>query len=329
MHAISFRRWVVWIGVGGVFLAGVFMGMQIPHWHADTSLIEKREQNSSFTFISPLLACESESSAASQGALLDLQKKLHSLIDEQKRSGAITEAGVYFRELKYGGWIGVNENLLFTPGSLLKVPLIMSVYEHAIEHPEITQNQYELATSAPSFPLHYPPPAPIQRGNAYTLDELVRATLIFSDNDAALMLSQVIDEASLKDSYERLGISSPRMGADYQVSVKSYASFFRILYNATYISRTMSEYVLSLLSESTFDKGLVAGLPAEIPVAHKFGERELGDGTVQLHDCGVVYTKPNPYILCVMTRGKDFTQLEKTIAEISRTTYSEIEAQKQ
>lgn len=235
--------------------------------------------------------------------------------------------GIYFRELKYGGWIGVNENLMFTPGSLLKVPLVMSVYEHASEHPEIMQIQYEFATSVPPFALHYQPLQHIRAGNAYTLEDLVRATLLFSDNDAAIMLAQIIDDKSLKDSYERLGISAPQAGSDYQVSVKAYASFFRILYNATYVPRLVSEHLLSLLSESSFRQGLVAGLPANVVVAHKFGERDLGDGLVQLHDCGIVYTKPNPYILCAMTRGREFNELEKAIAEISRVTYEEVGSQ--
>lgn len=321
MRSISVRTWIACIVLVVLFSAGVLLGTILSKTPLAPSLLENRDYNSSYTYISPLLACESESSATSQGELLDLQKKLRSLVDAQKRLGTISEAGVYFRELKYGGWIGVNEDLMFTPGSLLKVPLIMSVYEHLAEHPDIAEKQYELSAGGPEFPLHYSPPQQIKIGTQYTIDELVRATLMFSDNSAALMLSQIIDEVSLKESYERLGISPPRMGADYQVSVKSYASFFRILFNATYISRGLSEYVLSLLSESSFKKGLVAGVPADVPVAHKFGERDIGDGLVQLHDCGIVYTKPNPYILCVMTRGKQFEALEKVIADVSRATY--------
>lgn len=309
------------------FCIGMFVGARffIPAGLIPLSLMENRESGSSFTFISPLLACESEPSATSQAGLVRLQNKLQAHIDAEKRSGAITEAGVYFRELKYGGWIGVNENLMFTPGSLLKVPLIMSVYEYREEHPEIAEREYVFATSSFSFPLNYPPQQKIHPEKPYTLDELVRATLLYSDNDAALVLSGIIDESSLLDSYERLGIISPRIGADYQTSVKSYASFFRILYNATYISRKESEYILSLLSQSSFRDGLVAGVPADVPVAHKFGERMLDGNTVQLHDCGIVYTKPNPYVMCVMTHGKDFSALEQVIGELSKTVFEEMQ----
>ena len=41
----------------------------------------------------------------------------------------------------------------------------------------------------------------------------------------------------------------------------------------------------------------------------------------QLHDCGIIYYPNNTYLLCIMTRGKDFKQLESVIAGISKTVY--------
>ncbi len=38
------------------------------------------------------------------------------------------------------------------------------------------------------------------------------------------------------------------------LSVKEVATFFRILYNSSYLNRDSSEYALGLLSKVTFDK---------------------------------------------------------------------------
>ncbi len=57
-----------------------------------------------------------------------------------------------------------------------------------------------------------------------------------------------------------------------------------------------------------------------VPIAHKFGE----SGTpieMQLHESAIVYLKNKPYLLTVMTKGKDNKTLSKLIGEISAVTY--------
>lgn len=75
------------------------------------------------------------------------------------------------------------------------------------------------------------------------------------------------------------------------------------------------------MSQTEFKEGLNRGLPAEITVAHKFGERDLGQQK-ELHDCGIVYYPNQPYLLCVMTKGADFDDLSETIGEISKLVYN-------
>jgi beta-lactamase class A len=106
-----------------------------------------------------------------------------------------------------------------------------------------------------------------------------------------------------------------------QVSPRAYASFFRRLYNATFLTRELSERALDILSKTDFADGLRAGVPADVVVAHKFGERGIyEDGRVvgvELHDCGIVYAPAGPYLICVMTGGSDEKTLEAIICEIS------------
>ena len=85
----------------------------------------------------------------------------------------------------------------------------------------------------------------------------------------------------------------------------------------------MSEKLLSILSKTEYKGGLVAGVPDNIIVSHKFGERVIGD-VYQLHDCGIVYYPNNPYLLCVMTKGTEFTKLEKVIQDISGMVYQDM-----
>jgi beta-lactamase class A len=55
-------------------------------------------------------------------------------------------------------------------------------------------------------------------------------------------------------------------------------------------------------------------------VAHKFGE--WGNGyEKELHETGIVYIADNPYILTVMTNGRDWNALSGVIAQVSKTVY--------
>jgi hypothetical protein len=121
------------------------------------------------------------------------------------------------------------------------------------------------------------------------------------------------------------------LGESGYISVEDYAAFFRILFNASYLGHEASEKALALLARVEFTQGLRAGVPAEVEVAHKFGEFRLPAGEqqpFQLHDCGIVYASRSPYLLCVMTRGERVEPLPGVIAEVSRTVYESVSTQR-
>jgi hypothetical protein len=81
-----------------------------------------------------------------------------------------------------------------------------------------------------------------------------------------------------------------------------------------------SEFALNLLSQSTFKDGIVSALPFGIVVAHKFGEQ--GDAnSKQLHDMAIIYTGDHPYLITIMTKGKEMKELSRIIGSISTLIY--------
>jgi hypothetical protein len=105
---------------------------------------------------------------------------------------------------------------------------------------------------------------------------------------------------------------------------------FRILYNATYLSRDYSEKALQVLSQSSFTQGIVSGVPSSTVVAHKLGLVGIAPDNVtvtehELHDCGIVYAQ-NPYVLCVMTRGSSsLSTMEGIIGAVSQAAYQHVQ----
>ncbi|MCA9370267.1 serine hydrolase, partial [Candidatus Woesebacteria bacterium] len=129
------------------------------------------------------------------------------------------------------------------------------------------------------------------------------------DNVSRGILSDYLETRVTPETHNRLAEESMTLipanyeqGDEYEITPIDYASVFRILYNATYLSEAMSERALALLAESSYDSGIVNGVPEGTVTANKFGidDTEQAQQRLQLHDCGVVYDEPNPYIIsCV------------------------------
>lgn len=285
-------------------------------------------RNTGYKFISPLLECEYGKSASEINDLYHLQAKLESFIEEKKRSGVINSASVYFRDLNNGPWIGINEHEAFSPASLLKLPVLIAYYKKADFDPDILDKKIKFTDEGGLLTQNFASKRILEEGKEYTIDDLINQMIVYSDNSALRVLLGNIEAKNVAKVTQDIGAETADINTpeDY-MTVKGYAGLYRILYNASYIDRDLSEKALELLSRTDFDEGLVAGVPKDITISHKFGERELGNGTKQLHDCGIVYLRSNPYLLCVMTRGESFENLKNVIKGISSTTFNYINSQ--
>ncbi|MBX4192247.1 class A beta-lactamase-related serine hydrolase [Candidatus Parcubacteria bacterium] len=287
-------------------------------------LSETREGDSDYALINPLLSCGDTFSHLLNRTTQELEATLRSRISSEENKGNLVNGAVYFRSLNGGPAFGIHEDTLFIPGSLLKVPLVLSVYKKAEKDTSLLSKQIIYDGGSVPYVEHYQSDT-IKIGSTYTVEDLVKAALVHSDNNAAILLTQLISVDDLDDSYKDLGMQIPTQGADYQTTVQTYASFFRILYNATYLTHDASEHLLEILTQTTFNEGLIKGLPQGVKVAHKFGERALADGVVQLHDCGIVYKPGDPYLICVMMQGHSYDTLAGEISSISKIVYDAVQ----
>jgi hypothetical protein len=168
-------------------------------------------------------------------------------------------------------------------------------------------------------------------GQTYTVSELLSAMIEESDNNATNALNNAIDINFKNEVYTDLGLSlPPDDGVEQFMTAKEYSHFFRILYNASYLSHEDSEKTLELMTEARFPEGLAGGIPESTIISEKFGERKLQDidsdaVLYELHDCGIIYTGENPYLLCVMSKSRvSFEHLSTLIQTISTTVYDEM-----
>lgn len=280
--------------------------------------------DSKLNLLNPQLAAEP---GLAFDELRPFEYKVKKLIAESRKARLVSDVAVYFRDMENGPVFGLDANTMYTPASLMKVPLMMAVLKEAESNPallshKLRNDQPEMARS--DFNTHA-----LTRGAEYTVDELVRAMIASSDNDAVVMLRTVVADAPLNEVFRDFGLIIPEVrSAEDSMSVREYAAFFRILYNASYLNKAMSQKALEYLAASEFKQALADGVPPGVIVAHKFGERSFDDKkTKQLHDCGIVYHPAKPYVLCVMTRGDDFDKLASVIKNVSAMVYKEVDSQ--
>jgi len=306
------------------FGAGVISYPNIFNNQDSTKEIRK---NFDYKFINPLLECDSATISQDKN-LATLKKSLEFIIDQDINTGKISFASVYYRDLNNGPWFGVNEKEYFSPASLIKVPVLIAYLKDAESDSSLLNKKIINTKTFDYSQQNITPTLMLELNKEYTIEDLLNRMIIYSDNAAYELLLDNIDNSKIFNVYKDLDVDISKAQNDPNgniITVKDYSSFFRILFNASYLNQKMSEKALNILSQTQYSKGLVAGVPTNTSISHKFGERQfLPSREKQLHDCGIVYLTKKPYLLCVMSRSSDFNQAANFIKEVSKTVYNYI-----
>lgn len=273
-----------------------------------------------YEFISPLLNCK-ESYALQNSKNIDFKSSLEKLVKEKLRNSWVNHVSIYFRDLNNGYRFGINEKEIFTPASLTKVPTLIATLKKSESENGFLDQSVRYSLPKIDYNVHYKPKYQVESNSVYTIRQLLDYMIKYSDNNSTQILRNILWKDRFKNTYTELWITESALN---EIEVIDYASFFRILFNSSYLNKRNSEYALSLLTQVDFKNWLVAGIPSNIKIAHKFGEYSLDGTTKQIHDCGIIYYPDHPYLLCVMTRGDDYNNLEKTLSEISKTVFENI-----
>ena len=330
---------ILYLLMFGIFLLGFFVGLILSH-----SLFPEKVhpslllRESGYEYINPLIDFDNIDFIKTKEAK-DLEKQLNNLVRREIQDNHnISHISIYYRDLNTGVWIGINEKEKFALASLTKVPLMIAHFKIAETNPEHLKTKYVYNFDREKYLWilddNRIPEYSLTEGESYTIDEYIKQLIVYSDNTALIFLTEneTMQGEQVDKIYSDLGLTNPYYGEDEnRITAREYSSLFRILYNATYLNKEMSSKALELLSQVTYDNGLAKGIPENIVLANKFGERiyEEENGDIeQLHDCGIIYHPTKPYVLCVMTRGNSQPVLADTISHISSIVYNVVDSSK-
>ena len=271
---------------------------------------------------------QEERSSKAFTTLVPLRDKLFSFLGDDERNSAF-----YVEDLNTGAWTGSKEKEEFIPASLLKVPVAIGVMK------KIDNGDWSLDKK---FPIeekykdnNFGELWKRENGMELTIDELLKQMLQMSDNTASNILFFNLTPEERDEVYYHIGVSNPEAtdgNSAGQVSFKNLtprnlATFFRALYNATYLTRDSSSYLLELLTKTEFDQDVSGGIPPNIKVAHKmaaFYDESLLK-TQNYHDCGITFYPDHPYLYCLLTRDLKPDLAQKIISGMSGIIYKYFE----
>jgi beta-lactamase class A len=295
---------------------------QIWYRHSFVKSKVRIEKSSSYTYTSPLLDVEFPEGVNINQDPIPFRNVIDNFVIKNTDGVQIKRISVYYRDLFDGPWFGINDTYEYNPASLMKVPVMVAWLKRAEKDAKIFQQTFLYdgkndLTKGQDFK----PAKTLLPGHRYSVDELLHYMMSYSDNNSLKLLLDNLKPGEETDILAGMHVSNVPGNSNFYQTVHGYSGFFRVLYNASFLNREMSEKALQLLTLEDFPQGILAGVPKGAVVASKFGETIQG-GYKQLHEFGIVYHPKGAYILGVMTEGTDFARQADVIKSISELTYN-------
>ncbi|MFM9945552.1 MAG: serine hydrolase [Bacteroidia bacterium] len=251
----------------------------------------------------------------------DMKAKLTNYIEQLQNSKKLITASVFLKDFDEGDWMCINDNETYYPGSLIKVPGLITYLKMAEKTPGFLDKKFIFGNPHHKIPNQTYSSQQIQPGNEYTVRQLLKYMIAYSDNNATYLLNKNVDLVAFHKLFDDLDIPKLNNG-NTQITAKNVSLFLNVLFNGSYLTKENSEFAVELLEECDFKLGMIKGLPVNTVVAHKFGE--MGDSTTrQLHESGLIYVNDNPYLLTIMTKGYDVKDLPEILSTMSKMVYQD------
>jgi len=334
---ITINRSILWIVIAGAFALGIFLGRGT--WLFDSDQNERANQRTQsgeeFSFIRPTIT-EVNPDARKIRELKPFRYKVDALIQEKLADEEASTVSVYFRDLENGNWFGIREDEKFSPETQLKIPVLIAYFKWAETNPLVLRKKiFYRGVGGPFEPLYLRSPKPLEAGKEYAVNELLFRMTAYGDNSAYALLLANLPPAHLHKVAKDLYVNYDPDKKEDALTLNAYASYFRVLFNASYLNEELSEKALRYLARAVFRDGMAAGIPHDVGLASKAGERTIAthaaDGTpaevLQLHEFGIIYHPERPFLLGITARGDDFPSLARIIRDITSLVYAEVNQQ--
>ncbi len=217
--------------------------------------------------------------------------------------------GVYVFNLTTKQAYGLNEKEIFTAASLIKLPVILTLYQEAERGKVDLEAKYlfqAVDKREGAGSLQYKP-----IGTTVTYRELARLMGQQSDNTAFAAASRILGTDKIQITLDSLGMSKTSFEKN-ETTPEDIGLFFRKLYGGSLVTREHRDEILGFLTNTIYEDRLPAGVPEGVRVAHKIGT-EIGI----FSDAGIIFAE-RPHVLVIMSKNALEKEAKETLPEITK-----------
>jgi len=319
--------------LAGVFAIGILIGATVSMFTPITAVKSEASPvrtEGTFRFLrtSPV-------GNRSNKELTPFKYKIAAQVENARIKHEASSVSVYFRDLNTGNRFSIEGAEKFLTKSQWKLPLMIAYFKWAESNPLVLRKTITYSKNEGGAERnHALSVKEINPGKSYTVNDLIYRMIVYDDAAAYALLYANLPASQLEKILKDLDVEYDPNKKEESLSLNSYAAFYRVLFNASYISEEMSEKALRYLSQSTFRDGMASGIPPNIDIACKHGDYAVAgveggepQKLYQLYEFGIVYHQRRPFLLGVQTRGDDVSKMVKVIRDITRLVYDEIDQQ--
>ncbi len=238
---------------------------------------------------------------------------------------------IYFKDLSGGREWTYNPNQMMPSASLVKVPVMVGVFEK-ISKGELSLDQVLTLTKetrkSGTGHLKWR-----RNGERFTVRELLQELMAYSDNIAQEMLIREIGLTYLQERLPDFGLSATnitRQGLSlaHYTAVENYTTaremgqLLENIYNGKKFGKEASAQMIELMKGAKYNDRLPRYLPKGWVIAHKTGLLRRA-----CHDCGIVYSPAGTYIICVLTSsGRSYRESKRFISKVATVSFRVFES---
>lgn len=235
--------------------------------------------------------------------------------------------GILVKDLQTGWELKLNEKRKFPAASLIKLPVMLAVYDYAHQARFSLQDKIVLKGACKvggSGELKA-----YSSGCSFSIEQLIGLMISSSDNTATNMLIDHLQFRPLNLWFTEYGLKDTNLGRfmmDFKYRTKGVENYtsprdialvLERLYRGEFHGRDFSEKCLGHLKNQKVNSRIPRLLPPDTPVAHKTG---LENGIC--HDAGIVYTPQGDFLLCVLTEdASSHADAKEFIARVASCVY--------
>jgi beta-lactamase class A len=220
--------------------------------------------------------------------------------------------GVYFQSLGTNESFSINGKEVFTAASLIKLPVMLTLYREADAGRVDLDTVYSLKDSDRTGGAGSLGNKPT--GYQVTYRELAELMGKQSDNTAYTIITRLLGKEKIEATIEALGMRSTSF-KENETTPEDIGFFFERLYRGKVLTDKSKEEILSVLTDTIWEDRIPAGIPEGIKVSHKIGT-ELR----VISDAGIIFSD-NPFILVILSEDVNEIEAKKALPEISAKIY--------